>query len=104
MCSITENGEYSDTLGKLTIRCEHTGEGHICTESCGSLTAEAQIGIDNGGGIGSANNKTTANIYIKGGNISASSNNGAGIGGDIPLLKVLFHIFIFPAAVLMPIL
>lgn len=93
--ALQKNGEYSDTLGKLTIRCEHTGEGHICTESCGSLTAEAQIGIDNGGGIGSANNKTTANIYIKGGNISASSNNGAGIGGGYSTAESpLSHIYI----------
>ena len=97
--ALQKNGEYSDTLGKLTIQCEHTGEGHICTESCGSLTAEAQVGLDNGGGIGSANKKTTANIYIKGGNISASSNNGAGIGGgyssgEVTLLSPLSHIYI----------
>ena len=97
--ALQKNGEYSDTLGKLTIQCEHTGEGHICTESCGSLTAEAQVGLDNGGGIGSANKKTTANIYIKGGNISASSNNGAGIGGgyssgEDTLLSPLSHIYI----------
>ena len=97
--ALQKNGEYSDTLGKLTIQCEHTGEGHICTESCGSLTAEAQVGLDNGGGIGSANKKTTANIYIKGGNISASSNNGAGIGGGYSsgegtLLSPLSHIYI----------
>ena len=96
--ALQKNGEYSDTLGKLTIQCEHTGEGHICTESCGSLTAEAQVGPDNGGGIGSANYKTTANIYIKGGNISASSNNGAGIGGGYSTGKItpspLSHIYI----------
>lgn len=75
---------------EITITCEHADEeGHQCDSStCGSLKATSKYG--SGAGIGStalSSNSTTGSITIKGGNIEASSNSGAGIGSasGVPL-------------------
>ena len=78
--ALQKNGAYSDTLGTLTIRCEHVAEEHVCSSDCGSLNVNATY-VKNGAGIGSERDKDAANIYIKGGNITARTWNGAGIGG-----------------------
>ena len=78
--ALQKNGAHSDTLGTLTIRCEHVTEDHVCSSACGSLSVSAEI-TKNGAGIGSERNKDAANICIKGGNITARTWNGAGIGG-----------------------
>ena len=78
--ALQKNGAYSDTLGTLTIRCEHVAEDHVCSSDCGSLSVSATY-VKNGAGIGSERNKDAAKIYIKGGNITARTKNGAGIGG-----------------------
>ena len=78
--ALQKNGAYSDTLGTLTIRCEHVAEDHVCSSVCGSLSVSATV-TKNGAGIGSERNKDAAKIYIKGGNITARTWNGAGIGG-----------------------
>ena len=78
--ALQKNGAYSDTLGTLTIRCDHVAEDHVCSSDCGSLSVSA-TNVKNGAGIGSERNKDAAKIYIKGGNITARTWNGAGIGG-----------------------
>lgn len=78
--ALQKNGAYSDTLGTLTIRCEHVAEDHVCSSVCGSLSVSATV-TKNGAGIGSERNEEAAKIYIKGGNITARTWNGAGIGG-----------------------
>ena len=80
--ALQKNGAYSDTLGTLTIRCEHVAEDHVCSSDCGSLSVSAEC-IDNGAGIGCEKGyySEAANICIKGGNITARTWNGAGIGG-----------------------
>lgn len=80
--ALQKNGAYSDTLGTLTIRCEHVAEDHICSSACGSLSVSAEC-MNNGAGIGceKGRNSEAANICIKGGNITARTWNGAGIGG-----------------------
>ena len=78
--ALQKNGAYSDTLGTLTIRCEHVAEDHVCSSACGSLSVSAEL-TKNGAGIGSERNKDAAKIYIKGGIITARTWNGAGIGG-----------------------
>ena len=80
--ALQKNGAYSDTLGTLTIRCEHVAEDHICSSDCGSLSVSAKK-MNNGAGIGCKKGyySETANICIKGGNITARTWNGAGIGG-----------------------
>ena len=78
--ALQKNGAYSDTLGTLTIRCEHVAEDHVCSSVCGSLSVSA-TGTKNGAGIGGERTKDAAKIYIKGGNITARTWNGAGIGG-----------------------
>ena len=78
--ALQKNGAYSDTLGTLTIRCEHVAEDHVCSSDCGSLSVSATF-VKNGAGIGSEKDKDAAYIYIKGGNITARTWNGAGIGG-----------------------
>lgn len=40
--ALQKNGAYSDTLGTLTIRCEHVAEDHICSSDCGSLSVSAK--------------------------------------------------------------
>ncbi len=68
----------------LTINCAHSGEtGHVCGESCGSLTASgAARGTIYGyaAGIG-GKNAAGGSITINGGNIKATGVGGAGIGG-----------------------
>ena len=80
--ALQKNGAYSDTLGTLTIRCEHVAEDHICSSACGSLSVSAEC-MNNGAGIGCEKGyyREAANICIKGGNITARTWNGAGIGG-----------------------
>ena len=80
--ALQKNGAYSDTLGTLTIRCEHVAEDHVCSSDCGSLSVSAEC-MNNGAGIGCEKdrNSEAANICIKGGNITARTWNGAGIGG-----------------------
>ena len=80
--ALQKNGAYSDTLGTLTIQCEHVAEDHICSSACGSLSVSAEY-MDNGAGIGCEKGyySEAANICIKGGNITARTWNGAGIGG-----------------------
>ena len=78
--SLQKNGAHSDTLGTLTIRCEHVAEDHVCSSDCGSLSVSAAL-TKNGAGIGGERNNDAAKIYIKGGNITARTWNGAGIGG-----------------------
>ena len=78
--ALQKNGAHSDTLGTLTIRCEHVAEDHVCSSACGSLSVSAAL-TKNGAGIGSARNNDAAKIYIMGGNITARTWNGAGIGG-----------------------
>ena len=78
--ALQKNGAYSDTLGTLTIRCEHVAEDHVCSSVCGSLSVSATV-TKNGAGIGGERNNDAAKIYIKGGNITARTWNGAGIGG-----------------------
>ena len=74
---IQKNGNGAD-IGTLTIQCEHSGEAdHICTESCGALSAWA----GNGAAIGSAKNNSVAKITINGGVINAYSSYASGIGG-----------------------
>ena len=67
----------------LTINCAHSGEtGHVCGESCGSLSASgAAWGASNGcaAGIG-GKNAAGGSITINGGNIKAAGGRGAGIG------------------------
>ncbi|MBR4093660.1 MAG: chitobiase/beta-hexosaminidase C-terminal domain-containing protein, partial [Oscillospiraceae bacterium] len=64
---LQKNGEYSETLGKLTI----TGTG----------TLTAQDGYY-GAGIGGGNNGSGSNIEISGGTVTATGGEyGAGIGG-----------------------
>ena len=78
--ALQKNGAHSDTLGTLTIRCEHVAEDHVCSSDCGSLSVSA-ASTKNGAGIGGERNNDAAKIYIKGGNITARTWNGAGIGG-----------------------
>ncbi len=80
--ALQKNGAYSDTLGRLTMQCEHVAEDHVCSSDCGSLSVSAEC-IDNGAGIGCEKGyySEAANICIKGGNITARTWNGAGIGG-----------------------
>ena len=80
--ALQKNGAYSDTLGTLTIRCEHVAEDHVCSSDCGSLSVSAEY-RNNGAGIGCEKgyDSEAANICIKGGNITARTFNGAGIGG-----------------------
>ena len=80
--ALQKNGAYSDTLGTLTIRCEHVAEDHVCSSDCGSLSVSAEH-RNNGAGIGCEKgyDSEAANICIKGGNITARTFNGAGIGG-----------------------
>lgn len=78
--ALQKNGAHSDTLGTLTIQCEHVAEAHVCSSDCGSLNVNATY-VKNGAGIGSERYKDAAYIYIKGGNITARTKNGAGIGG-----------------------
>ena len=80
--ALQKNGAYSDTLGTLTIQCEHVAEDHVCSSACGSLSVSAEY-MDNGAGIGceKGSYREAANICIKGGNITARTWNGAGIGG-----------------------
>lgn len=84
--ALQKNGVYSDSLGKLLIQCEQSGEGydttggHQCSDNCGALEATVKgnsyaAGIGGGGYEGSV-----ANIYITGGNITANGGAGAGIG------------------------
>ncbi|MBQ8727384.1 MAG: chitobiase/beta-hexosaminidase C-terminal domain-containing protein, partial [Oscillospiraceae bacterium] len=65
---LQKNGEYSETLGKLTI----TGTG--------TLTA---TGGDKGAGIGGGGGSSSSNIEISGGKVTATGGGyGAGTGGD----------------------
>ncbi len=65
---LQKNGEYSETLGKLTI----TGTG--------TLTA---TGGDKGAGIGGGGGGSSSNIEISGGKVTATGGGyGAGTGGD----------------------
>ena len=78
--AIQKNGDYSESLGKLTIQCAHVNEqGHTCSEVCGRLYAK---GCSAGAGIGGKAGQPSANINITGGIIEADGNNfAAGIGG-----------------------
>lgn len=60
--ALQKNGAYSDTLGTLTIRCEHVGDDHVCSSACGSLSVNA-ASTKNGAGIGSGSDKDAAYIY-----------------------------------------
>ena len=70
--------------GRLTITCEHADEeNHQCDMNCGMLDARCSAG--HGAGIGASGNNygtQTGGIYIKGGMISATGTDGAGIGGS----------------------
>ncbi len=96
---LQKNGMYSERLGKLLIRCEHsdreyntTGE-HECTDACGELTATAKDSPYLAG-IGGAHNQSAANIYITGGNITAEGGGGAGIGSGYIGSGNASHIYI----------
>lgn len=77
-------GIEASTGATLTISCAHRGEPcHVCSDSCGSLTASgAAWGTSNGyaAGIG-GKNAAGGSIKINGGNIEATGGGGAGIGG-----------------------
>lgn len=82
---ISKGSNSSNTVGKLTIRCEEcTDSRHICDEDrCGKLNA---TGGDEAAGIGGRSGSSTygwgRNIEINGGIINAQGGKyGAGIGG-----------------------
>lgn len=83
--ALQKNGVYSESLGKLLIRCEHssaeydTTGGHQCSDNCGALEATVK-GNSYAAGIGGGYKGSVANIYITGGNITAKGGSGAGIG------------------------
>lgn len=67
----------------LTISCAHNGDGHVCGESYGSLSASgAAWGAANGCAAGIGGKRAAGGtITINGGNIEATGGHGAGIGG-----------------------
>lgn len=92
-----ESGPYG---GGMTVACEHYGEeGHICDDTCGSLTASGSgcapgIWGDNttinGGNIsatsgfdapGIGNWRNSSNIIIQGGKITSTGRSAYGGGG-----------------------
>lgn len=69
----------------LTIGCAHSGEeGHVCGASCGTLSVEGcYYGAAIGGTYAATGEGTGSGpIVINGGNINASGQRGAGIGGQ----------------------
>ena len=79
-------GIAKDGTGTLTITCEKAKNdfSHKCDESCGTLSAKANMyGSAIGSTSGQRNGKTAQKITILGGNITAASKHGAAIGGGI---------------------
>ena len=79
-------GIAKDGTGTLTITCEKAKNdfSHKCDESCGTLSAKANMyGSAIGSTSGQYNGKTAQKITILGGNITAASKHGAAIGGGI---------------------
>lgn len=79
-------GIAKDGTGTLTITCEKAKNdfSHKCDESCGTLSAKANMyGSAIGSTSGQYNGKTAQNITVLGGNITAASKHGAAIGGGI---------------------
>ena len=79
-------GIAKDGTGTLIITCEKAKNdfSHKCDESCGTLSAKANMyGSAIGSTSGQYNGKTAQNITILGGNITAASKHGAAIGGGI---------------------
>ena len=79
-------GIAKDGTGTLTITCEKAKNdfSHKCDESCGTLSAKANMyGSAIGSTSGQYNGKTAQKITILGGNINAASKHGAAIGGGI---------------------
>ena len=77
-------GIAKDGTGTLTISCEKAKNSfsHKCDESCGTLSAKANMyGSAIGSTSGQCNGKTAQMITILGGNITAASKHGAAIGG-----------------------
>ena len=79
-------GIAKDGTGTLTITCEKAKNdfSHKCDESCGTLSAKANMyGSAIGSTSGQWNGKTAQKITILGGNITAASKHGAAIGGGV---------------------
>lgn len=79
-------GIAKDGTGTLIITCEKAKNdfSHKCDESCGTLSAKANMyGAAIGSTSGQWNGKTAQKITILGGNITAASKHGAAIGGGI---------------------
>lgn len=79
-------GIAKDGTGTLTITCEKAKNSfsHKCDESCGTLSAKANMyGSAIGSTSGQYNGKTAQKITILGGNINAASKHSAAIGGGI---------------------
>ena len=79
-------GIAKDGTGTLIITCEKAKNdfSHKCDESCGTLSAKANMyGSAIGSTSGQYNGKTAQKITILGGNITAASKHGAAIGGGI---------------------
>lgn len=73
-------GIAKDGTGTLTITCEKAKNdfSHKCDESCGTLSAKANMyGSAIGSTSGQRNGKTAQKITILGGNITAASKHGA---------------------------
>ena len=79
-------GIAKDGTGTLIITCEKAKNdfSHKCDESCGTLSAKANMyGAAIGSTSGQWNGKTAQKITILGGNITAASKHGAAIGGGV---------------------
>ena len=79
-------GIAKDGTGTLTITCEQAinDSSHKCDENCGTLNATAnKYGAAIGSTSGQYNGKTAQNIIVCGGNINASSECSAAIGGGV---------------------
>ena len=79
-------GIAKDGTGTLIITCEKAKNdfSHKCDESCGTLSAKANMyGSAIGSTSGQWNGKTAQKITILGGNITAASKHGAAIGGGV---------------------
>ncbi len=79
-------GIAKDGTGTLTITCEQAinDSSHKCDENCGTLNATAnKYGAAIGSTSGQYNGKTAQNIIVCGGNINASSERSAAIGGGV---------------------
>ena len=79
-------GIAKDGTGTLTITCEQAinDSSHKCGENCGTLNATAnKYGAAIGSTSGQYNGKTAQNIIVCGGNINASSERSAAIGGGV---------------------